>query len=315
MAWVKLVDSEGRVAGHAVLSARISMGMLGDKVCVCVWRGLGSCGRAARLLHEYSSCRQVIDLVASSSCHSAACPLSHPRSLALSSPLLPPKGLMGPCASKDTRGLPSDDGLSINQTEQLPTPMSAMALQPPRASPMPPTGLASMTPATGGKAPATATGGYLQVRYGCLGDDVLLWRCLLPVRTLFFLPSLCPPAATPTAPTPPRCAPLQVSSLQVYDELLESALRAVGCGPRALALHGPWVWLLDRFCESYAVGRNYARLSYLKWVVRPENATLTADCFDVLLRDMVALQQAAAVDGLSSGELGVQAQVRQGLYS
>ena len=49
--------------------------------------------------------------------------------------------------------------------------------------------------------------------------------------------------------------------------------------------------------------------SYLKWVVRPDNATLTADCFDVLLRDMVALQQAAAVDGLSSGELGVQAQV------
>ncbi len=102
---------------------------------------------------------------------------------------------------------------------------------------------------------------------------------------------------------------LQVSSLQVYDELLESALKAEGCGPRNLALQGPWVWLLERFCEAYAVGRNYARLSYLKWVVRPENATLTADCFDVLLRDMVALQQAAAVDGLSSGELGVQAQV------
>lgn len=53
---------------------------------------------------------------------------------------------------------------------------------------------------------------------------------------------------------------LQVSSLQVYDELLESALRAVGAGPRNLALHGPWLWLLDRFCEAYAVGRNYARL-------------------------------------------------------
>lgn len=101
-----------------------------------------------------------------------------------------------------------------------------------------------------------------------------------------------------------------MSSLQVYDELLESALRAVGAGPRNLALHGPWLWLLDRFCEAYAVGRNYARLSYLKWVVRPDNATLTADCFEVLLRDMIALQQAAAVDGLSSGELGVQAQVR-----
>jgi hypothetical protein len=136
----------------------------------------------------------------------------------------------------------------------------------------------------------------------------------LPASSFFcpsiagFLTSFAPPACHPVIPAcPPLC--LQVSSLQVYDELLESALKAVGCGPRNLALHGPWVWLLNRFCDSYSVGRNYARLSYLKWVVRPENATLTADCFDVLLRDMVALQQAAAVDGLSSGELGVQAQV------
>lgn len=32
MAWVKLVDDEGRVAGHAVLSARISMALLGGAV-------------------------------------------------------------------------------------------------------------------------------------------------------------------------------------------------------------------------------------------------------------------------------------------
>lgn len=32
MAWVKLVDSEGRVAGHAVLSSRISMALLGGEV-------------------------------------------------------------------------------------------------------------------------------------------------------------------------------------------------------------------------------------------------------------------------------------------
>lgn len=32
MAWVKLVDSEGRVAGHAVLSSRISMALLGGQV-------------------------------------------------------------------------------------------------------------------------------------------------------------------------------------------------------------------------------------------------------------------------------------------
>lgn len=32
MAWVKLVDDEGRVAGHAVLSARISMALLDAQV-------------------------------------------------------------------------------------------------------------------------------------------------------------------------------------------------------------------------------------------------------------------------------------------
>ncbi len=78
-------------------------------------------------------------------------------------------------------------------------------------------------------------------------------------------PVVCPAAGTsPTSPMLPGPALAQVSSLQVYDELLESALKAGGCGPRNLALHGPWVWLLDRFCDSYAVGRNYARLSYLK---------------------------------------------------
>ncbi|KAL4857276.1 hypothetical protein ACK3TF_002568 [Chlorella vulgaris] len=208
MAWVKLVDDDGRVAGHAVLSARISMALL---------EGAGLMGPPSR-----------------DSRRSGAPP--------------PPAAAM----SEDTMGLSS-----INQDAVSP-------LQPPMASPLPPPypSAGGLTPGTGGKAPATTTGGYLQV-----------------------------------------------SSLQVYDELLESGLRAVGCGPRSLALHGPWVWLLQRFCQQFAVGRNYARLSYLKWVVRPENATLTADCFDVLLLDMVALQQAATVEGLSSGELGVQAQV------
>lgn len=32
MAWVKLVDDEGRVAGHAVLSSRVSMAILGGQV-------------------------------------------------------------------------------------------------------------------------------------------------------------------------------------------------------------------------------------------------------------------------------------------
>lgn len=102
MAWVKLVDSEGRVAGHAVLSARISMALPGGQ------------------------------------------------------------GLMGPPShdSRQQRGAPSEDTISINGGASPHPPGLALAMMPPRASPMP--------AATGGKAPQTATGGYLQARSRCL---------------------------------------------------------------------------------------------------------------------------------------------------
>lgn len=182
-------------------------------------------------------------------------------------------------------GAPSDDGLSINQAAELPMPsppatmrpslgspmQAAMGIPPPMDGPIaPPSGYPPATVPGGGKAPATATGGYLQVR-----KVVGLWRqsvagrrwsraCCCPAVK----PCLRPRSLLPHQPCPPSpfhaCPLAQVSSLQVYDELLESALKAGGCGPRNLALHGPWVWLLDRFCDAYAVGRNYARLSYLK---------------------------------------------------
>ena len=47
MAWVKLVDSEGRVAGHAVLSARISMALLGGEVGAGGKRQGAGCGAGA----------------------------------------------------------------------------------------------------------------------------------------------------------------------------------------------------------------------------------------------------------------------------
>ena len=43
--------------------------------------------------------------------------------------------------------------------------------------------------------------------------------------------------------------------------------------------------------------------------MRPENATITSDCFSVLLRELGPLKAAQAGNGLSSGELGVLAQV------
>jgi hypothetical protein len=84
---------------------------------------------------------------------------------------------------------------------------------------------------------------------------------------------------------------VSVCWLQVYDELLAAALKAEGCGPRNLELFGPWKWLLQEFAAVYGVRHHYTSLSYLKWVVRPENASVTALCFDVLLRELVPLKQ------------------------
>ena len=52
------------------------------------------------------------------------------------------------------------------------------------------------------------------------------------------------------------------------------------------------------------------QLSYLKWVLRSDNATVTADCFEVICRELEPLKQAQLSNLLSSGELGVLAQVR-----
>ena len=81
---------------------------------------------------------------------------------------------MGPPShnSRLQRGAPSEgDTFSINQGDPLaPSPGPAslpLAMMPPMTSPMPPTGTyagGAMTPATGGKAPATATGGLAAAR-------------------------------------------------------------------------------------------------------------------------------------------------------
>eukprot|EP00887_Chlorella_sp_A99_P007719 scaffold20.g7719.t1 len=102
---------------------------------------------------------------------------------------------------------------------------------------------------------------------------------------------------------------LHVTAVQVYDELLTSALRARGCGPGRLKLEGDWRWLLDEFAAAYGVRDYYCRLSFLRWVVRPENATVTFDCFSLLLEELGPLKAAQAASALSSGELGVLAQV------
>ncbi|KAL6780540.1 CGL46 [Auxenochlorella protothecoides x Auxenochlorella symbiontica] len=102
---------------------------------------------------------------------------------------------------------------------------------------------------------------------------------------------------------------LQATALQAYDELLRAALGAQGCGRRNLTPEGPWRWLLAEFASAYGVRPQYAALSYLKWVVGEEVASLTSDCFGVLARELAPLHAARAAAALSSGELGVLAQV------
>lgn len=141
---------------------------------------------------------------------------------------------MGP-PSHNSRPQPSEgDTFSINQGDPLapsPGPVSLpLAMMPPMTSPMPPTGTyagGAMTPATGGKAPATATGGYLQVG-GDVGELLGVGRtprqqlrACLPARQqlhlhlphgcwfpdLLLLPSLSPP------PRPPACLPARSPAL------------------------------------------------------------------------------------------------------
>jgi hypothetical protein len=99
--------------------------------------------------------------------------------------------LMGP-PSRDSRRAPAaalseDTGaVSINQDDERLSPSGPLA--PPMASPMPPNDAAaypaaSLTPATGGKAPATATGGYLQAG--------TTWACYRPCLSLRHAPN-CP---------------------------------------------------------------------------------------------------------------------------
>lgn len=77
-----------------------------------------------------------------------------------------------------------------------------------------------------------------------------------------------------------------------YDLLLAAALRSLGSGPRNLDVTDPWRWLLLEFAQNYGVRESYAALTYLLWAVHPSRATPTADCFNMLVRELRPLKQA-----------------------
>ncbi|KAK9839863.1 hypothetical protein WJX81_007158 [Elliptochloris bilobata] len=103
----------------------------------------------------------------------------------------------------------------------------------------------------------------------------------------------------------------QVTSWQVYDLSLDAALRAQGCGPRQLTVEGEWAWLLGAFAGTYGLRPSYTVLAHLRWVMRPENATVTAYCLDLLGNQLGPLKQAEAAGRLAPQELALLAALEQ----
>ncbi|KAK9868824.1 hypothetical protein WJX84_006782 [Apatococcus fuscideae] len=89
-----------------------------------------------------------------------------------------------------------------------------------------------------------------------------------------------------------------MTSWQVYDVALDAALHAQACDARNLAVTGEWEWLLRDFAAMYGIRETYTVLAHLRWVVRPENATSTAGCLELLGAELEPLKRAQADKGL-----------------
>ena len=81
---------------------------------------------------------------------------------------------------------------------------------------------------------------------------------------------------------------------QVYDAALDVAKRASGAGPRDLATDGCWAWLLRELAASYGVRFSYAGLASVRWAVQPGRLTPTADCLELLIRELGPLHRSQA---------------------
>ncbi|KAK9805114.1 hypothetical protein WJX73_010312 [Symbiochloris irregularis] len=83
----------------------------------------------------------------------------------------------------------------------------------------------------------------------------------------------------------------QISAWQVYDLTLMAAINALDCGPRKLEPLGEWKWLLAQFASAHGIRPSYAVLTHMRWVMRPENATATADCLKLLCTSLGPLEK------------------------
>ena len=81
---------------------------------------------------------------------------------------------------------------------------------------------------------------------------------------------------------------------QVYDAAQEAAKRASRAGPRHLATAGCWSWLLRQLAAGYGVRSTYAGLASVRWAVQPGRLTPTADCLELLIRELGPLHRSQA---------------------
>ncbi|DBB16594.1 TPA: hypothetical protein ACH3X3_014851 [Trebouxia sp. C0006] len=101
----------------------------------------------------------------------------------------------------------------------------------------------------------------------------------------------------------------QTTSWQVYDVVLDAALRAQKCGPRQLQVQDEWEWLLSEFASFYGIRQTYTVLAHLRWAIKPENATVTAMCLDILGNELKPLKQAEAEGALLPQEVAILSRV------
>lgn len=99
------------------------------------------------------------------------------------------------------------------------------------------------------------------------------------------------------------------SMTRYYDLLLDAALRASGFNVRVLELDRHWNWLVGSFADKVQVTPAYRRLRYLLHIT--EVATPTADCLELLRRELPSLTQRSSENQLSEQETRMLSEVRQ----
>ena len=98
---------------------------------------------------------------------------------------------------------------------------------------------------------------------------------------------------------------LHATTHHVYDTLLEAALVACNCSSTNLTLKGPWAWLVERYAEKYSVKKEYARLSFLNFVLQPSIAVPTSLCLETIVSQLKTLLEKRDSAHLNPAELAI----------